>query len=448
MPQIKAKQFLSIIRERTSNNRNLHNQVQSEDEMLLSLLEGNINQNAGNGGRRFRRKRFAKVMRMDTYLFVYYMLYYLVMAIISFVLFFTLGYAYESQFSFDAQLQFWYEIQQAVLVFSGVIVFFIARHSYKHQYVNFKVKKGCCSCCVKLVQAPQQTYHKLWIIFIDLTNIGNGLFAAIVYILNFNEIQTNLKEMKLIRMVVPAIAILDILVVFRMIGFIHLFVTIPYLNKNNILDRNKINGIEHKFPVITLKQYRKQIKHQRSQSVDSLISEQTCAICCEELKPNDYIVVLPCNVKHYFTKHCIAKWLEENNTCPLCKENVCYGGVLTSNNDSTLYNDTGSPLLSRENSNVSGIRYNLFASQAQQQQQNISQTSSPQRLGRNQNIVSFVHVGDSSNTTTPNNRQSNRQNNNSNSDLLQSRSSRRIRMTNISRQNTANDLANDLSQII
>ena len=96
---------------------------------------------------------------------------------------------------------------------------------------------------------------------IDLANIGIGLYAAIIYVLNFNHIQTELHDIQLIRLVVPVVACLDILAVLRMSTFIHLFLTIPSLNKNNILNRNKVNGQEFKFPIVTFKEYRKQLKH-------------------------------------------------------------------------------------------------------------------------------------------------------------------------------------------
>ena len=49
-----------------------------------------------------------------------------------------------------------------------------------------------------------------------------------------------------------------------------------------------------------------------------------CVICYEEFKVLDgkEIVELDCNNKHVFHLECMEKWVETNNTCPMCREAV------------------------------------------------------------------------------------------------------------------------------
>ena len=45
-------------------------------------------------------------------------------------------------------------------------------------------------------------------------------------------------------------------------------------------------------------------------------------ICLDEYHPNDDIILLPCNDKHFFHSNCIKDWLKTNNSCPLCKKPI------------------------------------------------------------------------------------------------------------------------------
>ncbi|KAJ5703403.1 hypothetical protein N7493_011792 [Penicillium malachiteum] len=45
--------------------------------------------------------------------------------------------------------------------------------------------------------------------------------------------------------------------------------------------------------------------------------ETTCAICQEEVKPDEKVVVLNC--KHWFCVECTNSWLSVKDTCPMCR---------------------------------------------------------------------------------------------------------------------------------
>ncbi|XP_010261696.1 PREDICTED: E3 ubiquitin-protein ligase AIP2 [Nelumbo nucifera] len=46
-------------------------------------------------------------------------------------------------------------------------------------------------------------------------------------------------------------------------------------------------------------------------------SETCCAICLEKFVPNDKLQELPC--KNMFHPPCLKPWLDENNSCPVCR---------------------------------------------------------------------------------------------------------------------------------
>ena len=51
-------------------------------------------------------------------------------------------------------------------------------------------------------------------------------------------------------------------------------------------------------------------------------SEMTdCPICLMPLMPDDEILILSCEVKHYFHKQCGTEWLRMKAECPLCRKN-------------------------------------------------------------------------------------------------------------------------------
>ena len=53
-------------------------------------------------------------------------------------------------------------------------------------------------------------------------------------------------------------------------------------------------------------------------NLDKIMKKETCSICFENHDNNS--VSLNCG--HSFHTTCIVKWLEENNTCPLCRAEV------------------------------------------------------------------------------------------------------------------------------
>lgn len=54
-------------------------------------------------------------------------------------------------------------------------------------------------------------------------------------------------------------------------------------------------------------------------SDDNLLLDE-CPICLESYKINDKVINLEC--RHSFHKKCIYIWLNKNNTCPQCRENI------------------------------------------------------------------------------------------------------------------------------
>merc|ERR1712138_235968 len=49
-------------------------------------------------------------------------------------------------------------------------------------------------------------------------------------------------------------------------------------------------------------------------------NDEGCVICMNNYHPQNIVTELPCN--HYFHQHCINIWLENHNTCPMCRGEV------------------------------------------------------------------------------------------------------------------------------
>ena len=45
--------------------------------------------------------------------------------------------------------------------------------------------------------------------------------------------------------------------------------------------------------------------------------ENSCAVCKEEFKINEECLLMPCN--HHFHNDCLIPWLNERNSCPICR---------------------------------------------------------------------------------------------------------------------------------
>lgn len=48
-----------------------------------------------------------------------------------------------------------------------------------------------------------------------------------------------------------------------------------------------------------------------------VLEQPTCCICICEIKKNEETLLLPCG--HMFHSKCIMNWLNQNNTCPVCR---------------------------------------------------------------------------------------------------------------------------------
>ena len=48
-----------------------------------------------------------------------------------------------------------------------------------------------------------------------------------------------------------------------------------------------------------------------------------CTICMDDLGVGEEVSVLPC--KHWFHDKCVASWLRQHNTCPICRTSITDG---------------------------------------------------------------------------------------------------------------------------
>jgi hypothetical protein len=68
------------------------------------------------------------------------------------------------------------------------------------------------------------------------------------------------------------------------------------------------------------KPYKKIIYNTNNDSTTENEDNISCSICLDNFEIGSIICELKC--KHYYHKECIDEWLNENNTCPNCRNNV------------------------------------------------------------------------------------------------------------------------------
>jgi hypothetical protein len=61
-------------------------------------------------------------------------------------------------------------------------------------------------------------------------------------------------------------------------------------------------------------------KTHHSNTIEDKELDHTCVICQYNFIPNDQIITLPC--AHIFHELCVEGWIRENNSCPLCKNEI------------------------------------------------------------------------------------------------------------------------------
>ena len=62
----------------------------------------------------------------------------------------------------------------------------------------------------------------------------------------------------------------------------------------------------------------KKTKKVKNADLENLINE--CSICLEQYKLNEKIIQLECD--HIFHKSCFELWFKNNNSCPICRDNI------------------------------------------------------------------------------------------------------------------------------
>lgn len=80
--------------------------------------------------------------------------------------------------------------------------------------------------------------------------------------------------------------------------------------------------IEHVLKMVSNHQFRLTVRTQlprihRTESIVSPVHGNSCMICLGTMEVHNYSVTLGCN--HKFHRSCIARWLGNNNNCPVCR---------------------------------------------------------------------------------------------------------------------------------
>ena len=56
-----------------------------------------------------------------------------------------------------------------------------------------------------------------------------------------------------------------------------------------------------------------------ARSVDGLGDNVLCAICFEDMRPDDNVACMPCDGLHAYHSHCVQRWLRHKPECPKCR---------------------------------------------------------------------------------------------------------------------------------
>lgn len=51
----------------------------------------------------------------------------------------------------------------------------------------------------------------------------------------------------------------------------------------------------------------------------TLSADTQCAVCREELQLGNTVQVMPCSSMHVFHPQCLKPWLDQHNSCPVCR---------------------------------------------------------------------------------------------------------------------------------
>jgi hypothetical protein len=73
-----------------------------------------------------------------------------------------------------------------------------------------------------------------------------------------------------------------------------------------------------RLPIVKFDKEKAQEASRQDQSI------YACAVCMEDYKEQEALLVLPCN--HQFHRKCVRTWLQISKTCPTCRTSIA-GGV-------------------------------------------------------------------------------------------------------------------------
>ena len=49
------------------------------------------------------------------------------------------------------------------------------------------------------------------------------------------------------------------------------------------------------------------------------LGDELCAICFDEMRPDDHVACMPCDGLHAYHSHCVQRWLQHKPECPKCR---------------------------------------------------------------------------------------------------------------------------------
>ena len=93
-------------------------------------------------------------------------------------------------------------------------------------------------------------------------------------------------------------------------------------NINNIVNNIMNNSIDVSsiFAEIINENQPKKLVYNREKFGNLEKASESCPICFEKFRHDEEVCVLECN--HVYHTHCIDKWGQKKQTCPICRKNI------------------------------------------------------------------------------------------------------------------------------
>ena len=147
-----------------------------------------------------------------------------------------------------------------------------------------------------------------WWVLLEIDNETRISASCRPYCPNVKVVQISQQDVDAWNLLVAGLLVITII----LIHLIHILHRIPILNEIQEIDET----VEH-----LTEEERESIKVVKIKKED-VDQDHDCAICLQDFVVNEDARELNCGGHHKFHEFCLFPWLEDNITCPICRERL------------------------------------------------------------------------------------------------------------------------------